>query len=284
MFEKKFAKVYVIGDVGGWTHTFENALTLIGVEDYIVPDDTLVIQMGDVVRAGYQYLDSNHDCISISKKLIEKNPDNYIQLYGNHEVLGILPDIDAHMTMERFNGSFKPETLDIMHEVFDSVPQVVEFGIGDKKYYATHAGLTHGFVKKMGCVDNLSGLLDLNSFVDDVNVLKKIVEPSLLRTDKACMSADYYYSECMKEMIPSWRDSELPYQIVGHSSPYQWWRDGYRSDATQDLIVKMKLDNDSRSCWLEDRVLFSDPIWRDDKNNLQLNTVIPMIENVVVKY
>jgi hypothetical protein len=74
-------QVVVIGDVGGHPRELAAALANLGASDGVLPPDTTVIQVGDLVDRGP---DSN-GVLGLVQGYLERSPERWVQLVGNHE-------------------------------------------------------------------------------------------------------------------------------------------------------------------------------------------------------
>lgn len=80
-------RVAVIGDVGGHADQLRWALGWLGADDGRLPSDVVVIQVGDLVDRGPDSL----GVLDIVARLLDEQPQQWIQLVGNHEAQ-YLPD------------------------------------------------------------------------------------------------------------------------------------------------------------------------------------------------
>lgn len=72
-------RVYVFGDIGGHADLFEAALNDIGVRDGAIPQDRIIVQVGDLVDRG----PDSDGVVALVDKFI-RHP-SWVQLIGNHE-------------------------------------------------------------------------------------------------------------------------------------------------------------------------------------------------------
>ena len=56
------------------------------VRDAVIPTRHLIIQVGDIVTARYPNSAANETCLRIADALIDADPINYVQLWGNHDL------------------------------------------------------------------------------------------------------------------------------------------------------------------------------------------------------
>jgi hypothetical protein len=76
------SRIAVIGDIGGHPDQLHQALTMVGVAgDGRLPDDLTVVQVGDLVHRG----PDSAGVLAIVRGYLEDQPEQWIQLAGNHE-------------------------------------------------------------------------------------------------------------------------------------------------------------------------------------------------------
>jgi Calcineurin-like phosphoesterase len=74
-------RLAVIGDVGGHVDQLRWALRWLGAENERLPPDLVVIQVGDLVDRGPDSM----GVLDVVERLLERQPEQWIQLVGNHE-------------------------------------------------------------------------------------------------------------------------------------------------------------------------------------------------------
>ena len=72
----------VFGDTGGHFTQLYNGLIDIGMtQDYVLPKNTTIVHCGDLVHKGPASMEILH----MIDEVKEKNPDQWVQIIGNHE-------------------------------------------------------------------------------------------------------------------------------------------------------------------------------------------------------
>jgi hypothetical protein len=205
----------IIGDVSGWGYSLETALSSIGCdpETGSVPDDLIVIQVGDLVHKG---ADST-GAVAVADRILLS--DRWIQLCGNHEgqYLGgpsfWRPEISVHLAAD-LNRWFEEGQIRAAHAL-----DTVEYG----PVLITHAGLTAAKWKQFG--EN-----------PDVHVVANLLneefatDPERSLTPGAMLGMagppGVAWTEPTVELFFPWSHFPgLPFtQVNGHASPYDWHR------------------------------------------------------------
>jgi hypothetical protein len=77
------SRVVVIGDIGGHPDQLRRALARVGAlgEQPVLPDDVVVVQVGDLVDRGPDSM----AVLDLVSGVLERQPGQWIQLMGNHE-------------------------------------------------------------------------------------------------------------------------------------------------------------------------------------------------------
>ncbi|BCB76640.1 hypothetical protein GCM10022251_50850 [Phytohabitans flavus] len=136
-------RVVLIGDVGGHPDQLRAALTEAGAHDDRLPDDLVVVQVGDLVDRG----PDSAGVLALVASFLERQPDQWVQLAGNHEAQHLpgasrfwpepIGDGDAALLREWWErGSL-------------GVAAAVRTAEGDD-LLATHAGLTARAWRELG--------------------------------------------------------------------------------------------------------------------------------------
>lgn len=76
-------KVVVVGDVGGHLDQLRWALSLMGArgEPLLLPEDVIVVQVGDLIDRGPDSL----GVLNLVEDIRQRQPGQWVQLVGNHE-------------------------------------------------------------------------------------------------------------------------------------------------------------------------------------------------------
>ncbi len=84
-------RLALIGDIGGHLQQLQEALWSLGVDNRI-PDDLIVIQVGDLVHKG----PDSDAVVELVDGFLQDQPDRWVQLMGNHEACHLGADLFAH--------------------------------------------------------------------------------------------------------------------------------------------------------------------------------------------
>jgi len=136
--ENKKTSLFIIGDVHGCWHTYQELL------NHWDPENELLIQLGDLVDRG----NFSPQCLELSQELQLEFPDRTVFLRGNHEqmMLRYLQGVDTTghwlnnggtSTMAGFSN-FSLQPSDFM-EWLESREMVWE----NESVFVSHAGVTH---------------------------------------------------------------------------------------------------------------------------------------------
>src|SRR6266704_3187599 len=132
-------QIAVLGDLSGHLAPFAQALRELGVDVAAaqVPDDLVVVQVGDLVHKG----PDSDAIVALVDRLLAANPGCYVQLLGNHE--------DQYLGGHQFFDQAPPlapttiATLRRWQAVGALKAAAAIRTAGGASYLVTHAGLTH---------------------------------------------------------------------------------------------------------------------------------------------
>lgn len=214
---------YILGDIGGQVDIFEQALRSIGIntETLIIPRHITLVQVGDVIRLHDSPRLDSAKTFEIADTLLRNNPDNYIQLWGNHEYGALQWRVPG--SGWKLDNTLRNTLTRSMRKWFDAGQTSVAAAVGDT--LITHAGLTHGYWEKIGSPATAQEAADLLN-EEAVTVLSnKGVAPYgyLLNRYTEAMDTNYLWAESAMETYPSWllSDDDMPFdQVHGHDTPY----------------------------------------------------------------
>jgi hypothetical protein len=230
-------RVAVIGDVGGHAVELSAALTGLGcdVAERYVPDDLVVIQVGDLVHRG----PASDEVVSVVDGFLRNNQGRWVQLVGNHEAQYLAEPVFS------WPESISPKSIRLLQSWFESGLMTMaacvrtagvevraaggartRVGAGD--LVVSHAGVTRGLWEELGC-------LPARELVDAVNALASdstsaVWRPGLMLTRFVNMRAGTAWAEAGVELVGSWWGTEPPgfHQAHGHSSAFDWGRGSWR--------------------------------------------------------
>jgi hypothetical protein len=263
--------VVVLGDVGGQTRVYRDALLSLGIDpdECLIPEGITLIQVGDVVRFNHNpHLDSL-GCVEISDRLIQNNPDNYIQLLGNHDLALLGGARDPHWKILDL-----PDSREYVERWWQD--GTVSLGVtlrsitGDgNDILITHAGLGRNYWKQISGGDAVQTAVALNSLVGQ-NVADFEV-PGHLVTGADNVNADTAWALVGPEFHSTWQGHQMPFnQIHGHACLMEWDSGNYWPDVIPEVIASTEINWSHRytlttrpdGTWIRsvDWILKNDPI------------------------
>lgn len=211
-------RIAVIGDVAGHLAELREELTRLGAagDPPRLPDDLIVVQVGDLVHRGPDSL----GVVALVDGYLTAQPDQWLQLVGNHE---------AHYLREPVFAW--PERLDAGAAATlrrwwaaRQLRVAASFAVEGQEFLVTHAGLTAGFWRDVlgaprraaeaaAALNRLAGTQD--------KVLFRAGQ--LLSGRRSSYSAGPIWAAASTELVPSWLGGSLPFsQIHGHTSLVDW--------------------------------------------------------------
>ena len=224
----------MIGDVSGHLETLREELRRLGANaDGRLPDDLVVVQVGDLVHRG----PDSDQIVELVDDYLSEQPDNWIQLMGNHEALYL------GTTTFRWPQRLSPRSARTVRRWFYTGAMIGAVAIHgtDESFLVTHAGLTGRFWH-----DVLGGPADVGAAADRLATLAThkpavYARPGhLLGGNRLNLGAGPLWAAASSELLPSWRGIELPFsQVHGHGSPIDWSCDDLstRSPAHHPVLI-----------------------------------------------
>lgn len=216
-------RAIVFGDVGGHYTPFLHALELNGVDTdaMTLPDDLIVVQVGDLVHRG----PDGDQAAALADGFMKRYPSQWKQLLGNHEMMHI------EGTAKFFNCACSPQTikftknwwhrgeadvaLALTHEPSEALPSA--------QTLITHAGVTSRWWHVGGQKDAAGTAAYLNSFYP--NKVKFLDQYGTMMGERRTVQAGPWWAQSTLEVYPSWYDypDGMPFnQVHGHSIPFDW--------------------------------------------------------------
>jgi hypothetical protein len=233
-------KIYVYGDIGGWYKPFRDSLEKIGVDTKkrIFPKDTVVIQVGDLIDKG-PYSES---VVSMVDDFLRDAPDQYIQLWGNHEARLIGgPDFLSPSQKEYSISSLAKKRIKTWdaNSLASIAVGVIDGNLGE--LLVTHSGITAFLWNDLGqpnlkqSVNLLNGLPNVTKFA-----------AGLMLSQAAWGYAGPVWAECVNEVYVPWLDHKVPYgQVHGHTSAFRFHR-GMWNSMPRELLLHASVDKTKR--------------------------------------
>jgi hypothetical protein len=234
-------QLYVLGDIGGQLEIFHRVLKSLGVnDDLLLPAGMVLVQVGDVARASIAPALDSEGCIELANDLLQTNPDQYIQLMGNHEFA---------MIGDYYRGREGVRDSETIWDWWRQRRAQLAIGVvasDGSELMITHAGLTRGMWKDLGR-PNLAGAVRLlNDRV--AGNLSDVVVPGSLLTGAVNTASDVSWAEVNFELYEPWiSHGDLPFaQLHGHASPYSWKLHDWWPETPKDIRSRTTIDRKRR--------------------------------------
>lgn len=237
-----------IGDIGGHAALFESILTDLGCDlgRKAMPRDLVVVQVGDLVSMARRRGEDSNRCFTIADAMLRAHPEQWIQLWGNHEISALGGprrsmwtggDIEAS-TLERLER-WRQERLARFAFTFDAE---------DGPWLVTHAGLTHARWVDAGRPNARDAARMLNEHESGIAHSRA----GSLVNGTVDERADVVWAEVVREFYDPWmrsahRGETIPFnQLHGHGTPWQWATGAFFEEAGPDLRNACNVDSVTR--------------------------------------
>jgi hypothetical protein len=243
-------RVAVLGDIGGQLAVFERALADLGVDPVsgLMPPDLAVVQVGDLVRIGGRGLDGD-GCVAAAAALRAANPERWIQLFGNHDLMVIGGPARPNWPAP----SCAPGTIDRLRRWWIRRDAWLAAAFGTAEYgevLITHAGLSRGLWVALGRpASPRAAAAELNSDVG--RPVASVIRGGVLSgadPGPEAATVDVAWTEVVTELYQPWLDAgDAPFsQIHGHASPWNWSTGSWWPAATADVRAATDVDHATR--------------------------------------
>lgn len=221
-------RICVFGDVQGWTQRLIDALIALGadVDHGVLPDDLLVVQLGDLVHKG----PDSKGALELVNRFLVGSPDRWLQLVGNHEAvyLGGAPfwrDLAAPALARVLTRWSDAEQLQVAVAL-----QTAE--IGD--VLVTHAGLTRWKWETLGRPNAIEAASLLN-------------DEWRRDPQRALADGTMLWGSPSPHVGVVWAAEPLPFsQVHGHTSCFRWGPDRWRRDVPDRMRAVATIDRQRR--------------------------------------
>lgn len=225
-------RVAVIGDLAGHLAELARELDRLGASDGVLPDDLVVVQVGDLIHRG----PDSDGVIALVDHYLRTQPDRWRQLVGNHEAQYL------HEPAFDWPEHISDAAADTLNDWWQArvMTPAVAVRSGDEDFLITHAGLTAGFWEQAldRPADAALAAKALNSFAGSHDRVL-FAAGQMLGGGKPNLAAGPVWAAAATELVPSWTGTELPFsQVHGHSMIADWRRHELRCDpATAELLT-----------------------------------------------
>lgn len=235
----------IFGDIAGHYRPFRKGLQEIGVDvkNFSVPDDLVVVQVGDLVHKG----PNSQLVVDLVEKMIYENPKNWVQLAGNHELPYVAGTNFFHPDRVEPDTA---EKLMALHQDGKLHPSYAFTSAEGQDYLVTHAGLTRPNYLFHGG----GSAFDINEALRSSDWKNLMTPGCMLGGGRANNYAGVFWAESVGEVYASWYNAPNPapfHQIHGHSSLRQWDRNGLmRFNYAEWVLGNLSNDFDNmHTCW-----------------------------------
>ncbi len=223
-------KFYVFGDSSGWYEPIAQSLMSIGVdlETMIIPKDVEIVHLGDLIHKG-KYSEKLFTLVHLLMVSNNNDPErgNWIQLMGNHEAnyfaeAPLFWDYELsekHATLLRL--WHQKGLLKLVH-VLDTTE--------GRPFVLSHAGISKDFfnfdARTLESLATSSNGILANA-MENMNIefqkdLKRFSRPGEMLGAHGISHVSPFWANTVKEVIPTWGNSQPFNQIVGHITPFIW--------------------------------------------------------------
>jgi len=206
-------RVAVIGDVGGHVEELRRELRSLGTSHTgVLPDDLIVIQVGDLVHRG----PDSEGVIRLVDYYMNTCPDQWIQLLGNHEVHYLRPN--TFMWLDRI-GYLEQRILKKWWRE-EKLDAAVAVETDEEDFLVTHAGVTEKFWR-----EHLHAPPTASEAARRINNLAR-TGCETLYGGGAMLGAPNpmvgpIWASRNDELVPGWEGTTLPFsQVHGHSGSH----------------------------------------------------------------
>lgn len=238
-------KVAVLGDIGGQINVFKDAVKSLGgcPEHAILPSDTQLIQVGDVVRRHDSADLDSVACAAYVEKLMLNNPGQYIQVMGNHEMPSLGGQVDPNWTLLNIDPADA-----LIRKWWNDKSVYLAAGLihaDGRETLITHAGMNANYHLSLGGRGMVDTVQKLNAMVG--GRLSAFERPGYLVKKDYDRGADFLWSLVGLELYETWYEKSMPFeQIHGHCCSYRWDVKDFWSDIPERARLDAVINEDQR--------------------------------------
>lgn len=228
------SQVAIIGDVGGHPEALLAELRRIGAdpETGTLPKGLTVVQVGDLVHRG----PDSAAVVAMVDRFLTVDPQRWVQLIGNHEAWHV------HTPSFQWERQLDDDSVETLRRWWREglMRTAYAFKDVDREYLVTHAGLTHGFWRRV-----LDAPTSPTQAVDALqSLIGRRADPFfragvMLGGGKPRFDAGPLWASASRELVPSWLDGgEMPFsQVHGHTSLFDWRHPEFRCSAEIESLT-----------------------------------------------
>jgi len=245
-------RIALLGDIEGKAEVLKELLAEIGCDlaKGLLPPDTVIVQLGDLVRMRRDRGEGGAECVQIVDMLLRSYPDRWLQLWGNHDLAAI-------------GGPRRPSWDDPRHVLSAATLRTLRewWSDGLSRYAAairsekrdlllSHAGLTAPNWRDLGSPPAAEAAHLLNQRITRKG-LPEVRAGSLVtgRVDPLadCMWAEVNFESYLPWIEMSRRGVHTRFQQVhGHASPWNWATDAWWPRTPQEIRSRCHVDHARR--------------------------------------
>lgn len=248
-FPPQVRRIAVLGDIGGQLGVLHRVLSDLGVVADRLPEDLALIQVGDLVRVGGRGLD-DVGCLAMVSRCMRANPGRWVQLAGNHD-LALLGG--PRRQSWPAPSSVESDAAEILRDWWEEGRLHLAVALGCREYgdvLITHAGLTRGAWRRLGCPADPYTAAELIDAERGRPVETVARGGALTGVDSGpdAERADVIWAEVSTELYAPWiAAGDAPFsQIHGHASPWNWAIGNWWPDTPTAVRTVTTLEADLR--------------------------------------
>jgi hypothetical protein len=267
-------RIAVLGDVGGHAWMLRRCLQELGVDvtNGTVPDDLVIIQVGDLVHKGPDSL----GVVALVDRMVSGSPEQWVQLIGNHEAQEGLGGPEFwHERLPKGVRADLRRWVDGDQARLAVALDTVEYG----PTLVTHAGLTRQKWEVIGRPeDPRQAAATLNKELA-ADPDRAFAAGEMLGVRPRLPVGVAWASP--RELLLSWDMEPLPFsQVHGHASPRRWASDTWAPGLPRRTTARASTDPRKRHSDFSwpggEHILCIDPDFGADAAQVPL---IPLIVN-----
>jgi hypothetical protein len=239
-------RLAALGDIGGWLAPLWEALQELGIDPdtLALPDDTVVVQVGDLIHKG----PDSKEVVALVDRIMAANPGRWRQLVGNHEAQHLggpeFWDCDCSPALIRTLRSWwdsgqatlavaarlhAPITIGTQGDAVISLPGTD----AGQEVLLLHGGITPGYLHDLGPTPPQSAAATADAITHQArrDPARAFAAGRMLADTRRDAVPGPCWAEPVGEVCGAWHDfatfggQQLPWHLVhGHAMTYRWSR------------------------------------------------------------